>query len=179
MFSLHLPWRPLAALLLALPAVALACLLPLPETPYWLARWDMHVISNFLPCLGMWHVQFVHAAYSCLKCLFLLNLKFIYKILLTSIDAPSASWPIICAGRVAWKRPGSRWPGWERGGITWRRSMRSWRLMLSYISLLRNSSKLAEGWAFQYLRTSWKNDDMLAHEKWRKGFLTMFWKSLY
>ena len=38
LFSLHLPWRPLAALLLALPAVALACLLPLPETPYWLAR---------------------------------------------------------------------------------------------------------------------------------------------
>jgi len=38
MFSLHLTWRPLAALLLAFPAIAMACLLPLPETPYWLAR---------------------------------------------------------------------------------------------------------------------------------------------
>jgi len=38
MFSLRLPWRPLAALLLSVPAIALACLLPLPETPYWLAR---------------------------------------------------------------------------------------------------------------------------------------------
>ena len=41
LFSLHLPWRPLAALLLAFPAIALACLLPLPETPYWLARWNL------------------------------------------------------------------------------------------------------------------------------------------
>ena len=40
MFSLHLTWRPLAALLLAFPAIAMACLLPLPETPYWLARWN-------------------------------------------------------------------------------------------------------------------------------------------
>ena len=27
------------ALLPSVPAIALACLLPLPETPYWLARW--------------------------------------------------------------------------------------------------------------------------------------------
>ena len=40
LFSLHLAWRPLAALLLAFPVIGLACLLPLPETPYWLARWE-------------------------------------------------------------------------------------------------------------------------------------------
>ena len=47
MFSLHLPWRPLAALLLAFPAIALACLLPLPETPYWLVRWDNYNFNPF------------------------------------------------------------------------------------------------------------------------------------
>jgi hypothetical protein len=36
--SLALPWRPLAAALSLAPVLALACLLPLPETPYWLAR---------------------------------------------------------------------------------------------------------------------------------------------
>ena len=49
LFSLHLPWRPLAALLLAFPVIGLACLLPLPETPYWLARWET-VIKLFLLC---------------------------------------------------------------------------------------------------------------------------------
>ena len=70
MFSLRLPWRPLAALLLsvpgftktkvpiniylaalllAVPAIALACLLPLPETPYWLARW---IACNFYPAIN-------------------------------------------------------------------------------------------------------------------------------
>merc|ERR1719210_523896 len=38
LFSLHLSWRPLSALLVSCPAIALLCLLPLPETPYWLAR---------------------------------------------------------------------------------------------------------------------------------------------
>ena len=50
LFSLHLPWRPLAALLLAFPAIALACLLPLPETPYWLARWET---CNFIPVIKL------------------------------------------------------------------------------------------------------------------------------
>merc|ERR1711962_1645310 len=38
LFSLDLSWRPLSALLVSCPAIALLCLLPLPETPYWLAR---------------------------------------------------------------------------------------------------------------------------------------------
>ena len=56
MFSLHLTWRPLAALLIAFPAVAMACLIPLPETPYWLARSNT-CDSRLLPL-------------SCLKCIF-------------------------------------------------------------------------------------------------------------
>ena len=101
LFSLHLPWRPLAALLLAFPAIALACLLPLPETPYWLARWET---CNFIPVI---------------------KLAFL---------SPRLRY-LVHAGRVAWRRQGSLWPGWERGNTTWRRSMKSWRLMLSNISI--------------------------------------------
>lgn len=36
--SLLLPWRPLSYLLTVPPCIALVCLYPLPETPYWLAR---------------------------------------------------------------------------------------------------------------------------------------------
>lgn len=35
---LLLPWRPLAGLLTLPPCLAVLCLLPLPESPYWLAR---------------------------------------------------------------------------------------------------------------------------------------------
>lgn len=36
--ALFLPWRPLSYLLTLPPCIALVCLYPLPETPYWLAR---------------------------------------------------------------------------------------------------------------------------------------------